>query len=68
MSSSLVRGKYIVCEAGTDADSSVVIADGAVFQRHGIIEDVGPSRNLVSLDHVSWHGTPDFLRAFGFFG
>ncbi len=48
MSSSLVRGKYIVCEAGTDADSSVVIADGAVFQRNGIIEDVGPYQSLRS--------------------
>ena len=48
MSSSLIRGKYIVCEAGTDADSSLVIADGAVFQRNGIIEDVGPYQSLRS--------------------
>lgn len=42
MSASLIRGKYVVARAGTDADSTTVITDGAVFQRDGVIEDVGP--------------------------
>ena len=46
MSSSLVRGKYVICRAGTDAGSSVVIADGAIFQRDGLIEDVGTYNDL----------------------
>ena len=46
MSSSLVRGKYVICRAGTDAGSSVVITDGAIFQRDGLIEDVGTYNDL----------------------
>ena len=46
MATSLIRGKYVICRPGTDADSSVVITDGAVFQRDGIIEDVGPYDEL----------------------
>ena len=41
MSTSLIRGRYIICEAGADAQASRVIPDGAVFQRDGIIEAVG---------------------------
>src|SRR5688572_15044813 len=40
MSSSLVRGKYVICKAA-GRDSAEVIADGAVFQRDGIIVEVG---------------------------
>ena len=43
MATSLIRGKYVVSRAGWDADSSGVIGDGAVFQRDGVIEEVGPS-------------------------
>ena len=39
--SSLVRGKYVIVRAGADNDSSQVMSDGAVFQRDGIIQDVG---------------------------
>lgn len=46
MASSLIRGKYVISRAGTDADSSIVISDGAVFQRDGTIEDVGPYEQL----------------------
>ncbi len=46
MATSLVRGRYVICEAGTDAASSRVIADGAVFQRDGVIESVGPYTEL----------------------
>ncbi|MCE2463879.1 MAG: amidohydrolase family protein [Dehalococcoidia bacterium] len=48
MATSLIRGKYLVSRAGTDADSSVVITDGAVFQRDGVIEDVGSYDDLKS--------------------
>ncbi len=48
MATSLIRGKYVVSRAGTDADSSVVITDGAIFQRDGVIEDVGSYRDLKS--------------------
>ena len=46
MASSLIRGKYVICRAGNDADSSVIITDGAVFQRDGLIEEVGDYRTL----------------------
>ena len=42
MPSSLIRGKYLVSRMGDDADSSIVITDGAIFQRDGVIQDVGP--------------------------
>ena len=41
MSSSLIRGKYVICLAGDDADTTTVISDGAVLQRDGVIVDVG---------------------------
>ena len=41
MGSSLIRGKYVICRAGVDAAGTTVISDGAVFQRDGIIVDVG---------------------------
>ncbi len=46
MPSSLIRGKYVICCAGDDADSSTVISDGAVLQRDGVIVDVGPYEQL----------------------
>ncbi|PKB63848.1 MAG: hypothetical protein BZY80_05125, partial [SAR202 cluster bacterium Io17-Chloro-G2] len=41
MATSIVRGKYVIVRAGSDAGSTTVIADGAVFQRDGVIENVG---------------------------
>ena len=41
MASSLIRGKYVICRAGDDADTTSVISDGAVLQRDGVIVDVG---------------------------
>lgn len=41
MTTTLVRGKHVICEAGTDISRSTVITDGAVFQRNGVIEAVG---------------------------
>ena len=48
MASSLIRGKYLVSRAGSDVDSSTVITDGAIFQRDGVIEDVGAYASLKS--------------------
>ena len=44
MATSLIRGKYLVARGG--AESSTVITDGALFQRDGLIEDVGPYDEL----------------------
>ena len=46
MGSSLIRGKYVICEAGTGPGQSRVISDGAVLQRDGIIEAVGSYQDL----------------------
>ncbi len=48
MVSSLVRGKYLVCRAGPDAGSTVVLNDGAFFQEDGVIKAVGSYENLRS--------------------
>ena len=45
MSSSLVRGKYVICTTTAEGDAKV-IEDGAVFQRDGEIVDVGPYGDL----------------------
>ena len=41
MSTSIIRGKYVICEVGVDSQGSLVISDGAVFQRDGVIEAMG---------------------------
>ena len=41
MASSLIRGRYVICEAGVEGGGSRVISDGAVLQRDGVIEAVG---------------------------
>ena len=46
MATSLIHGKYLISQPGDDANSSVVITDGAVFQRDGVIEAVGDYRTL----------------------
>lgn len=48
MPTSIIRGKYVIVRAGSDAGSATVISDGAVFQRDGVIEDVGPYANVKS--------------------
>ena len=45
MTLSLVRGKHVVCKV-TGPDSAVVVDDGAVLQRDGLIEAVGGYREL----------------------
>ena len=45
MSSTLVRGKYVICSTTLEGESKV-IEDGAVFQRDGDIVDVGGYADL----------------------
>ena len=62
MATSLIRGAYVVSRAGADASSSTVITDGAVFQRDGVIEDVGPYDDLRSrYDADEEIGGPNYL-------
>ena len=61
MASSLIRGRYVICEAGSEPGGSQVITDGAVLQRDGVIEAVGTYDELRerSVDEVV--GGPRFL-------
>ena len=43
---SLIHGRYLIARAGDDLDSSTVIPDGAIFQRDGVIEEVGTYSDL----------------------
>src|SRR5262249_21647769 len=45
MASSLIRGKYVIVQV-TSRSEARVIADGAVFQRDGIVVEVGPYAEL----------------------
>ena len=45
MSSSLIRGKYVICKI-TGRDSAEVVSDGAVYQRDGKIVEVGRYEDL----------------------
>jgi 5-methylthioadenosine/S-adenosylhomocysteine deaminase len=47
MASSLIHGKYVICRV-IDRDTSQVIPDGAVFQRDGVIVEVGPFQELAA--------------------
>jgi len=62
MSTSIIRGKYLISRAGYSEDTSLVISDGAVFQRDGLIVDVGSYQSIRSryeADH--YLGGPDYL-------
>ncbi len=60
MASSLVRGRYVV--TGVERGRAVVVEDGAVWQRDGVVVEVGPAADLArrhpgeetlgSADHV----------------
>ena len=52
MTSSLIRGKYVICRAGNDAETTTVVSDGAVLQRDGVILDVGPYEQLRTTSDV----------------
>jgi len=45
MASSLIRGKYVVVKVESRMEARV-IADGAVFQRDGVVVEVGPYAEL----------------------
>ena len=45
MPSSLIRGRYVVARA-TDRDRGEVLEDAAIFQRDGVIRDMGPYGTL----------------------
>ena len=61
MATSLIRGKYVICEAGPNAANSRVITDGAVLQRDGIIEAVGTYDTLKQQPADEIIGGPRFL-------
>lgn len=66
MSSTLIRGKYVICKV-TSPDSAEVIFDGAVFQRDGEIIEVGRYDNLkahYAADEVI--GSPNYVVMPGF--
>ena len=59
MPSSLIRGKYVVCGV-VDRHEAAVIEDGAVFQRDGVIVDVGVHDEIASRHHPDTIiGSPD---------
>ncbi len=62
MATSLVHGKYLISSAGSDAESSVVINDGAVLQRDGVIEAVGDYQTLKASHQADEEiGGPGFI-------
>ena len=62
MSTSMIRGKYLISRAGDSEDTSLVIADGAVFQRDGLIVDVGSYQSLRSRYEADQHfGGPEYV-------
>src|SRR5437899_7753113 len=66
MGSALVRGKYVVVKV-TSRTESMVVPDGAVFQRDGVVVDVGPYAELVARhrpDEVL--GSPEHVVVPGF--
>lgn len=64
MTWSLIRGKYVICRAA-GADTAEVVHDGAVLQRDGVIEAVGPYEEFsVQPDEVL--GGPDCIVCPGF--
>ena len=62
MASSLIHGKYVISRPGQDSQSTTVITDGAIFQRDGLIEDVGPYEQLkASYDADEVIGGPNYV-------
>lgn len=62
MTSSIVRGGFVICEAGTDSQASRVIPNGAVFQRDGVIEAVGAYDEIKSAHQADEElGGPGFV-------
>ena len=61
MPTSLIRGRYVICEAGSEAGGSRVISDGAVLQRDGVIEAIGTYDELKDRQVDEAIGGPRFL-------
>lgn len=61
MTSTLVRGKYVICKV-TGTDSADVVSDGAVFQQDGEIVEVGSYDDLKSRHpEVDVIGSPSYV-------
>ena len=66
MASTLIRGKYVVSKVTSRTEASV-IADGAVFQRDGIVVEVGPYADLNARHRPdAVLGSPDHVVVPGF--
>ncbi len=66
MTSSLTRGKYVICRVTADGEPEVIV-DGAVFQRDGVIEAVGSYGDLrEKFDTEETLGGPDSVVLPGF--
>jgi len=66
VSSSLVRGKYVICKVEGRHDARIV-EDGAVYQRDGVIVEVGSYSDLAKkYDADETLGSPDHLVCPGF--
>ena len=66
MASSLVRGRYVICNVLSRTEAKV-IENGAVFQRDGVIVDIGPYSELAAThqaDEVL--GSPEHVVMPGF--
>ena len=62
MSTSIIRGKYVICEASAEPRVSRIISDGAVFQRDGIIEAVGTYAEIKAVHHTDQEvGGPSYV-------
>jgi 5-methylthioadenosine/S-adenosylhomocysteine deaminase len=65
MATSLIRGRYVIARAS--GPEPRVIEDGAVFQRDGVIVEVGPAADLARRHHADAQlGSPDHVVLPGF--
>src|SRR5262249_18016926 len=61
MASSLIRGRYVVTRT-VGRDQAEVLEDAAVFQRDGVIQDIGPYETLRRRHQVEEAlGSPDHV-------
>ena len=61
MATSLIRGRYVIAEAGTGPSESRVITDGAVLQQDGVIQAIGAYDELKDRQVDEIVGGPRFL-------
>jgi 5-methylthioadenosine/S-adenosylhomocysteine deaminase len=59
MSSALIRGRYVI--TGVAGGRATVVEDGAVFQRDGVVVDVGPAAALTHHAADVALGSPDHV-------